>query len=185
MNKLKIADLETVKNELKKLWANDKGMIDYCIKKYDYYMFEDKIIEFENFKNWGIDKTIYYDDETEAPKVTLDYFKHYNKTNIKQKYDFSYWYLVKHNDKANIYSICNSRIIDKFYDNFIMLNVKDIEFDSYNRVSTYKMSEENNDIIEDFKELIKNNIENYNIRLEKYFKRYNKNIYTRGYWVNR
>ena len=138
MRKLKIADVETVKNELNKIWANDSKMIDYCMKKYDYYMFEDKLIEFENFKKWSIDKTIYYDDETERPELTLDYFIEYNTKYTNKNYDFDYWYLVKNNEKANIYSVCNSRIIDKIYDNYILLNIKDVELDCYNRVSTFR-----------------------------------------------
>ena len=68
-------DKKTLIELLNQQWANDAGMVRECLRS-TYIKLDDKIVAVAN--KWGIDKDIYYDDETDRPEVDFDYFVAYN-----------------------------------------------------------------------------------------------------------
>lgn len=166
----------------KQLWSTP-NMQEYLVDKYDFYITKDNlIIELEKVNKITIDKTMYYDDETEAPEVTENNFILYNRFNIpgrnleeyleekmrlqtigcaSGRYDYQGIYFTKINDKC-VACDWNSEHDERFF-------------------IRYLTSEEEKEYIE----LMNERKEKYIERLKKYFKRYGKHINTYGYWANR
>lgn len=130
-----------------------------------------------------IDARMWYDDETEAPEKSKENFINYNlrlnnrfsnidsyleeKKRLEETggasgaYDYNGIYLEKYNDTSKVY--------------YNILEDKRGEFIRYMT----------NDEQKEFLQIVKMLQAKYRERLERYFKRYNKNIVTCGYWVNR
>ena len=161
-------------------------MQDYLLKSYDFYKTKDGLIlELEKVNKISIEKTMYYDDETEAPEVTENNFILYNRYNIpgrnleeylKEKerlnnngcasgqYDYNGIYFTSHYYKHENVVACGWA-----YD-------KDERY-----FKRYLTIEEEKDFIE----LMNDRKEQYIERLKKYWKRYGDHVSTFGYWANR
>lgn len=157
------------------------SMADWFVKEFIAYETSDsKLLTFR--KNETIDKTIYYDDEMEAPNVTLEYFKRYNKNNRD-----SYRLIEEYNENTMPYFIDNY-CTDKtrvcvIANDFTYLDYKEALDDNikrgiFQRYLTLEEIKEYNEIVEELRK-------KYDKRLEAYYKKYNKHITTYGYWANR
>lgn len=175
---------EELRDLAKKLWDSE-SMQDYLIDKYDFYKTKDGlIIELEKVNKITIDKTIWYDDETEAPEKTETFFINYNMSNepsrslsnyleeaerlktngcASGRYDYQGIYFVEHYTKNSEVVSCN------------WFDEKDKHF------KRYLTNEEQQEFIE----LMEDRKQQYIERLKTYFKRYNKHIHVSGYWANR
>ena len=179
---------EEAKEVARSLWQ-DSHMQDYLIEKYDYYKTQDNLImEFEKINKISIEKTMYYDDEYEAPDKTENNFIWYNRHNapayrldeyLKERenlknngcaiggYDYKGIYLLgSYNDNKNmVYCSWADRNNNYFRGEF----------------KRYFTPEEEKAYIE----LINDRNEQYIQRLKRYWKRYGKHVSTYGYWANR
>lgn len=148
-------------------------------KRYNIYMLSDNYHFIVIDTKWTIDKDLYYDDEQEAPKITLEYFKSKNKVNIK-------YYKIEKEEMMKPYFLINYYGNDKE----VVIN-RDIYYSNYcdklewaknkNLFVNFLTKED----IKEYNKIIDELTKAYDERLEKYFKKYNKNIYAIGYWVNR
>lgn len=170
---LKHATPKEVQEIAKQEWKNNTDMQKFIIKKYDYYFTSDNLIlEIEKFNNLRIDKTMYYDDETEAPKINLTNFIEYNEMNCN-RFDF-YKQELKH--LTNLY-FCKQNNVYCY-----------IDYDRYNNNIenvSYAIRKIKTDEISDILKLYEEQKILYVERLTKYFNKYNKNISRVGYWANR
>lgn len=175
---------EELRDLAKKLWDSE-SMQNFIIDKYDFYKTKDGlIIELEKVNKITIDKTIWYDDETEAPEKTETFFINYNMSNepsrslsnyleeaeklktngcASGRYDYQGIYFIEHYTKNSEVVSCN------WFD----------EKDKY--FKRYLTNEEQQEFIE----LMEDRKNQYIERLKTYFKRYNKHIHVSGYWANR
>lgn len=168
----------------KKLWQSE-SMQKYLLDKYDFYKTKDNlIIELEKVSKLSIDKTMYYDDETEPPIINETNFIYYNRSNIPGRNLENYL-----EEKENLKTKgCASGIYD-YKGIYFSLSYNDKDFmvhcdwidDRKQFFKRYLTSEEEKEYIE----LMETRKEKYLERLKKYFKRYSKNITTYGYWANR
>ena len=175
---------EETKELSKTLWQKE-DMQDFIVNKYDFYKTNDGlIIELEKVNKISIDKTIWYDDETEEPTLTEALFISYNMSNEPSRSLSNYLEEVERlrinrcasgrYDFRGIYFVeCNSS-----NKNIVACNWFD-EKDKY--FKRYLTQEEQREYIE----LMEDRKNQYIERLKKYYKRYNKNIYCQGYWANR
>ena len=184
MNNFRLLNNEESLEVAKTLWDSEK-MQKYLIDKYDFYTTNDGlIIELEKVNKIAIDKTMYYDDETESPEVNESNFINYNRSNFParslQNYLEEKENLQTHGcasgryDYNGIYFRLNYNNNDKVV-NCNWFDDKDQYF------KRYLTKEEESEFIK----LLNERQEKYIERLKKYFKRYGKNITTHGYWANR
>jgi len=159
--------------------------LEYFYKKYLLFTTNDgHIIQLE--KDFSIDKTLWYDDETDAPENTFENFRLYNirnadilrrlKNYLEQKksleeghgasgcYDYKGLYLWKTNDN-------NGAGVDWCTD---YLGNED-------RKIRYLTDEEQ----EQFVAIVEQITKDYEERLQRYWKRYGQHVHWCGYWVNR
>lgn len=148
-------------------------------KRYNIYMLEDNYHFIVIDTKWTIDNDLYYDDETPTPTITLDYFKAKNQVNIKyyeieQQEQIKPYFMINYNRNDREVSIKK----DIYYSNYLdsLQWAKDKKL-YYRDLTADEITQYNN--------IVKELTNDYNERLDKYFKRYNKNIYAIGYWVNR
>lgn len=184
MNNFKLLTNEEALEVAKTIWSSPK-MQDYLIKKYDFYKTNDGlIIELEKVNKISIDKTIYYDDETEAPKITENNFIIYNKSNMPARSLENYL-----EEKERLLN--NGCATGKYDYNGIYFklnyinNDKIVCFDWFDEKDKYFKRYLTEDEQKEYIELMKNRQNEYINRLKKYFKRYGKHITTHGYWANR
>lgn len=160
-------------------WNSEK-MIDWEIKNFYFYQLGDGLV-LEFRKKPSIDKTIYYDDETEKPKVTENYFIYYNRHNMNEYATIEEYkeetkpYFMQKNCNNKKSTCLNTHEYIANYENNLKW-AKDKNY--FQRYATKEEVKEYNEICEELKK-------EYIERLKKYYKRYNKNITTYGYWVNR
>lgn len=184
MNSFRLLNKEESEEIAKELWTSE-NMQKYLVDTYDFYITKDNlIIELQKVNKLSIDKTMYYDDEYNAPDVNENNFIYYNRSNVPEhslnnyleekerlltqgcatgKYDYN-----------GIYFRLNYTNNDKVV-NCNWFDDKDQFFKRY-------LSEEEE---KDYIELIKDRQQQYLERLKKYYKRYGKHITTYGYWANR
>lgn len=148
-------------------------------KRYNIYMLEDNYHFIVIDTKWTIDSDLYYDDETPTPEITLNYFKAKNQVNIKyyeieQQEQIKPYFMI--NYSGNDKEVCIKK--DIYYSNYLdnLQWAKDKKL-YYRDLTADEITQYNN--------IVKELTDDYNERLDKYFKRYNKNIYAIGYWVNR
>lgn len=142
---------------------------------------DNKLLTFK--KRPSISSTIYYDDETEPPEITLDYFKYYNRHNMDE-----YIAIEPFNDDKRPY------FIDRYCTD--KLRVAVIQNNEHKWIS-YEEELQNcknknifqrfldDDEIQEYNRIIEELREKYNKRLENYYKKYKDKIYASGYWANR
>lgn len=148
-------------------------------KRYNIYVLNDNYHFIVLDTKWAIDKDLYYDDEQEAPKITFEYFKAKNEVNRKyyklESFRDMVPYFIK-NYNGNDKEVCIQRFMrmTDYDSNLRWAKDKGLFIDFL----TDDFIKEYNKIVEELNNL-------YDERLEKYFKKYRKNIYAVGYWVNR
>ncbi len=148
-------------------------------KRYNIYMLNDNYHFIVIDTKWTIDNDLYYDDEQEAPKVTLQYFKTKNQINIKYNQIendnmIKPYFMI--NYSGNDKEVCIKR--DIYYSNYCD-NLKWAQDKKlFVRFLTDEEIKQYNNIVDELNK-------EYDKRLENYYKKYNKNIYAIGYWANR
>ena len=179
-NIIKLDAKET--EEIARLKWNSEKMQKYIIDTYDYYKTKDGLIlELEKVKKISIDKTMYYDDEYEAPEVTEKNFIIYNRYNIPGRNLEEYLQERERLQKEG----CASGRYD--YNGIYFNDYGNIQagigwaYEKDKYFKRYLTPEEENDYIE----LMKERKVQYIERLKKYFKKYGKHVTTYGYWANR
>ena len=181
MENLKLLNEEETK-EIAKLKWNSEKMQKYIIDTYEFYKTKDGLIlELEKVKKISIDKTMYYDDEYEAPEVTEKNFIIYNRHNIPGR-NLEEYLQEKENLKTRGFASGRYDYNGMYFNDYGNVQVGigwAYEKDKY--FKRYLTPEEENDYIE----LMKERKEQYIERLKKYFKRYGKHVTTYGYWANR
>lgn len=160
--------------------GESERMIKYYLDTYYFYTLKDGLI-IELRKKPSIDKTLWFDDEYEIPKLTEELFIRYNEKNVSGEYaeldknDYIKAFLIQRrfDDKKNVAVQRYQYMTD--YEaqlqwaknkNYFVRFMEDEEIEEYNKVC-HELKDE------------------YIERLKKYFKRYQKNIYCQGYWANR
>lgn len=181
MEYLKELTLEEKTDLAKQLWSR-KDMQDYLVGEYDFYKTSDNIIlRLQKINKISIDKTMYYDDETEAPAKTENNFILYNRYNIPGRDLEEY---LREKERLNNDG-CASGQYDYQGIYFQSINEKcsacywHYKHDKY--FQRYLTEEEEKEYIE----LMLERKEKYIERLKKYWKRYGKHVQTHGYWANR
>lgn len=177
---------EEEKREIaKELW-NSTDMQDYIIKSNDFYKTKDGLIlELEKVNKISIEKTMYYDDETEAPEVTENNFILYNRYNVPGRNLEEY---LKEKERLNNNG-CASGQYDyqgiyftaQYYTNEKVVACGWAHDKDERYFKRYLTPEEEKDYIE----LMQNRKDQYIERLKKYWKRYGQHVTTHGYWANR
>lgn len=169
---------------VKTLWHDEK-MQKYLVDKYDFYKFDDGlVIELEKVNKITIDKTMYYDDEYEAPEKTEQNFIYYNRSNFPARGLDNYLEEKKSLQENGCasgrydYKGIYLRLSYMNNDKVVNCNWFDEKDKYFKRYLTEKEEKE-------YIELMQQRQTQYIERLKKYFKRYGKNITTYGYWVNR
>jgi hypothetical protein len=172
-------DLKMNKEDLKELrellaitWNNNEKMIRHCLKSSKYVKVGDKFIDVCDSKP-NITKTLYYDDEYEAPEVNFETFLLYNKKNMPTE-----WKL-----EGRTWGDSGKLLIIPQYSgdktNFRLCGL------TYNEKDSDKSMEVTPEMLEKINEAVREVQEDYKKRLAAYWKRYNKNIHAYGYWANR
>ena len=160
-------------------------MQKYIVNTCDFYKTKDGlIIELEKVNKITIDKTMYYDDEMEAPIINENNFIIYNRHNIPGRNLEEY---LQEKENLNTRGIATGRydykgiyFVATYYNNDDIVSCGWVdEKDKY--FKRYLTSEEEKEYIE----LMETRKQQYLERLKKYFKRYGKHINTYGYWANR
>lgn len=149
-------------------------------KRYSIYMLDDNYHFIVIDTKWAIDKDLYYDDEQEPPKVTLNYFKTKNQVNIKytkidKEETIKPYFII--NYSGNDKEVCINRDIyylSNYYDDLKWAQDKNL-FVSFLT----------DDEVKDYNSIVDELNKQYDKRLENYYKKYNQNIFAIGYWVNR
>lgn len=181
---LKKLTTEEVEELAKKLW-DSPDMQKYIVNTYDFYKTQDGlIIELQKTNKIAIDKTMWYDDETEGPDVNEKNFINYNNSNMPgrnlQAYLEEKENLQKNGCASGRYDYKGIYFVAHYYNNDDIVSCGWVdEKDKY--FKRYLTLEEQ----EDYIKIMRERKEQYIERLKKYFKRYNKNITTYGYWANR
>lgn len=176
---IKIKNLN-IRNELKKIWHDDEKMINFCLKD-DYFLnMNDFFISFKHKPK--IEKTIYYDDERETPKITKDNFINYNlRHNFNNQLDFNF--------KDNLYCLIDNykqtnkiKILKELkpYERTQLVYKDDKVFFNNNEINLL-----NDDDIKKIETLLKTLKDDYLKRLNNYWNRYSNKINTYGYYANR
>ena len=183
---LKKLDSEEVEELSKKLW-NTPDMQKYIVNTYDFYKTQDGlIIELQKTNKIAIDKTMWYDDETEGPDVNEKNFINYNNSNMPGR-NLDAYLQEKENLKINgcasgRYDYNGIYFVGINYKQDYLVNCDWFDYDNNKRdFKRYLTIEEQ----EDFIKLTEERKQQYIERLKRYFKRYGQHVRARGYWVNR
>ena len=162
------------KTELTKLleltWSN-KSMVDHCLKSTEYIEHDGYFIAVGD-KKPSITKTIWYDDETEAPELTEEMFVQHNmRTNAPKPMEA----LSFHGDPL---LVIPQYFNDKTGGRLCGLTYSDKESYPNGIEVDEELLKEINKTREDMEG-------KYKKRLTNYYKRYKDHIHVSGYWVNR
>lgn len=184
MNSFKLLNEDEALEVAKTLWSTP-DMQKYLVDKYEFYKTnDDLVIELKKVNKITIDKTMYYDDETEAPEITENNFIIYNRSNVPEHSLNNYL----EEKEALITRGCASGRYD-YKGIYFRLNYNNNDkvvncnwFDEKDQFFKRYLTEEEQ---KDYIDLVKARQDQYIERLKKYFKRYGKHITTYGYWANR
>ena len=178
LKSLRKANEQEIEEIIKEQWQDDK-MQDFVRKNYEYYITTDNyVIEFEKANKRSITKELYYDDEYDAPEVNLYNFMEENRHN---GLSLGIRLALKNKDIINVH-FCLTYSHSK-RNCFIYILT---DWEKENKKDFYKifrdLTEEEK---EDYITIMQNIQQQYEERLEKYFKKYKNKITTHGYWANR
>lgn len=176
---MKILEKNEIIEYFKSIGESER-MINHYLDKYYFYTLKDGlIIEFR--KKPSIEKTLWFNDEYEIPKLTEELFIKYNEKNVNGEYmEFEKneytrpFLLLLRNDSKKYVAVQRFMERSDYEDqlqwakneNYFVRFMEDEEIEEYNKIC-HELKDE------------------YIERLKKYFKRYQKHIYCQGYWVNR
>ena len=166
--------MKTLNNELielLKLQWKGQDMVDHCYKNTEYIKHDGKYIAIGD-KKPSITKTLWFDDEKEIPSVNEEMFIEQNmRTNAPKPMKME----SIHYDKLTIIAE---------YDNdktgFRLCGLTYTEGGKYQ--NEMEVTEE---LLQKINKIKAEMAIKYEKRLRSYWKRYNKNVRFRGYWVNR
>lgn len=183
---LKKLDSEEVKELAKKLWDSER-MQKYIIETYDFYKtFDGLILELEKVNKITIDKTMWYDDETEGPEENEANFILYNQSNAPGRNLDAYLEekekLQKNGCASGAYDYNGIYFVSINYKHDYMVNCNWFDYSNNKHGFKRYLTEEEQ---KEFITLIEERKTQYNERLKKYYKRYGQHVHARGYWVNR
>lgn len=175
---------------------NEDSKSEYWKKYYQqqakqnyYYQFNDNLaIEFERS---SIDRTMYYNDEYEAPSTALESFINYNFShNFKDK-GIASWIEMETDLRETgccLGSHSKMWLAQYYNDNRKLLTLRTTrEYQEYcepheSKVFVrYLTDEETKEILKAYEQIK----QDYDKRLRTYYKRYHDKITTYGYWANR
>jgi len=183
LKSLRIATAEEVDKIVKEFWQNPE-MQEYYRKQYDYYVTEDELyLRLEKIGKIEITKTLWYDDETEAPDVNFENFKHYNDTHFPARAVDNYLKEKEHFEKVG----CGSGKYDYQGMYFVNVNINSETMVGVNWFSDgdYKIRYLTAEETEDYIHIMHERQEKYIERLHKYFNKYGQFVHAEGYWANR
>lgn len=171
------------KNEIIEYLENigeSERMIKYYLETYYFYTLKDGLI-IKLRKKPSIDKTLWFDDEYEIPKLTEKLFIKYNEKNVNGEYAE-----LDKNDSIKAFLIKNRCNDNKgvAIQRFQYLTDYDEQL-RWAKNKNYFVRFIENEEIEEYNKICHELKDEYIERLKKYFKRYQKHIYCRGYWTNR
>lgn len=164
-------------SNLEKYWQNkdgtpDQAMVKHCLKSSKYVEIEDAFVDIGDSKP-TIYKEMYYDDETDGPEANFNNFRNYNvrmgmpkpyKLEGRNRDGFGTLKMVPQYDGAQGFGLST-------------LTYEDDHNSEYREVTESQL-EEINKGIEEVKD-------DYEKRLQTYYKRYKDQISAKGYWKNR
>nr|DAT76249.1 MAG TPA: hypothetical protein [Caudoviricetes sp.] len=163
-------------NFAKSEWQDPK-MQDFILKQYNYYKTTDGFIfEIEKASKLSITKTLYYDDEYDAPEINFENFEWHNKFNCnkydhlkeKAEHEYNKFYFAINGNLKNVYvNVMND------------WEFKENQF--CEKITRELTADEKQDILT----LYKQQKDEYTTRLQKYWNKYKNHITTYGYWANR
>ena len=190
-------------NELMKIWEvnhknrywgnkkiteeNEQEIIEKAnikdFKRYNIYMLDDGYYFVVDTK-LEIDNTLWYDDEMEEPKKSLDLFIRHNMSNLR--FNFDDWVEAR-NDLKTI-GCCSGRFELKPFINLNYSNSNEVylvfyEYCGNSRRDKTTVRDLTNDEIDEILKIAEDLKKDYIERLTKYYNKYGMSC--RGYWVNR
>ena len=181
---LRFATDEEVEEIAKAKWNSPK-MQDFIKKSYDYIITSEGFyIELEKISKLSIDKTMWYDDEYDAPDKNENNFINYN---MRMRNPMKHIEAYLEEKSRLLKNGCASGRYD--YEGFYIETYKEgkqayISF--YDETSGEKIRYLNKEEEKEYIEIMKYYKEKYVERLKKYWKRYGeKFVWAEGYWANR
>lgn len=174
---LRKATKEEIQAVASREWES-KRMQDYLIDNFEYYVTADNLFfEIEKANKLSISKTLYYDDEYDAPTINLENFIE-NNTHRVTKADYIREKAEKEYNK--FYFIKNNETI-------FVQDWQDWEIEeNQNRYGQTILRQATKEEIEDIIAIYDQQKKEYITRLTKYYNKYGKkHISTHGYWANR
>ena len=171
--------METLIELLSKVWNNDPKMVDFCAKNSIYLDMGNYYLDVMSIPK--IDRDLYYADEDYAtgqpakdPGTGWNHFKWYNM-NINSPKKSIEFIEEGHQEVVIMTQYRNDNTGDKLR---CWMTKRSYEILPTDRIATQA---EKTAILTELKRQLKL----YEIRLEKYFKRYGNKIHTHSYWANR
>lgn len=155
--------MKTLRQLLQDQWGETSNMVDYCEKSSIYIQSGETFINVGSAKP-SIDKTLWFDDETDTPEVTFDYFRNYNRHHFPRRLKDEQQFVT-----ANYRG-------DKTGGRLACFTINDGRTDC--RPATADEVNKANAAIEKARD-------DYEKRLQRYWKRYGDKVHAAGYWVNR
>ena len=184
LNSLRVATDEEIDRIAKEQWQ-DEHMQEYVKKNYNFYMLKDGYyLELQKPNKYSINKTMWYDDETEGPEENETNFVLYNlrmrdPARHVAEYKENLERLKNHCGASGLYDY-NGLYLISFYKTEKKVDVG-FFYEKKGKFIRYLTKEEQ----EDYLNILEYNKQAYIERLKKYFKRYGKHVHASGYWVNR
>lgn len=152
-------------------------------KRYNIYMFDDNYYFVVDTKP-EIDNVLYYDDETEAPKKSLDLFIRHNMSNLR--FNFDDW--VEDMKDFEARGCHSGRFESKPFINLNYSNSNEVylvfyEYCGNSRRDKTTIRDLTSDEIDEILQIAEEVKKSYIERLTKYYNKYG--IACKSYWVNR
>ena len=178
LKSLRKANEQEIEEIIKEQWKDIK-MQEYVRKNYEYYITKDNyIMEFERANKRSVVKTLYYNDEYDAPEVNLFNFMEENRHNgLAREIENA----LKNKDIINVHFCLTYSHSKRNCFIYILTDWEKEDKKSFYKIFRDLTQEEK----EDYITIMQNIQQQYTERLEKYFNKYKDKITTHGYWANR
>lgn len=146
---------------------------DYFLEGYRVFKTQDGLEFAIETRKPSIERTMYYDDEHEAPSKSYESWERYNLFyNFKERTDYDGNVIPKFTKEHCIYK-------NKEY-GFLSIIPEGYEYFTDEKVRRLTQEE-----IDDLNAMVQEQREKYIKRLKAYYKKYSDKITTYGYWANR
>lgn len=168
--------MSTLEQLLNVEWNGSRSMVKHCLQHSIYVQLGDRFVDLGDRKP-SIDKTMWYDDETDGPDENFKNFKEYNMRlhaprRIEDRTSRNFGVMVKAYIKPQY---CG----DKTHGKLACLVFEDVDSP---RATGHEVTTED---LKLFNKALDEAKADYEKRLAMYWKRYSKHIHASGYWVNR